>query len=284
MRYRTYIIVPTVTYGLWRFAEFMLLNEEWKMTFEQRCRKYGYDTERHFVTTDDGYILQIFRLVDKNKDSNNQSRSPVLLQHCLLDSWMGMVSNGEKSPAIYLAKQGFDVWVGNNRGNSYSRHHKTLIPDVDAKYDDYTFEDMGLYDTKAMIQHINNTTKIPKIAFLGISQGGTQMYYALALNNEWFKNHLNLMIAVCSPVNRISPIPKPSDEITPKNIISKLWDTLRFSRYFSNFGKKLTWMMLRLYPEFGRTFGSDVLEGKPEINDVDSWQRISFNQYIPSIL
>ena len=56
MKFRTYVIVPVVTYGAWKLAEFMLLHEEVKMSFEQRCRKYGFNTERHFVTTDDGYI------------------------------------------------------------------------------------------------------------------------------------------------------------------------------------------------------------------------------------
>ena len=72
--------------------------------------------------------------------------------------------------------------------------HRTLVADVDSKYWDFSFEEMGLYDTKAMIKHINDETHVKKIAYVGISQGGTQMYYALALNNHWFKEHLNLAI------------------------------------------------------------------------------------------
>ena len=154
------------------------------MSFEQRCRKYGYDTERHFVTTEDGYILQIFRLVNK-KHANTNSTQPVLLQHGMCGSGMRWVDNKEKSPAIYLANQGFDVWIGNNRGNIYSKFHKTLVPDVDSKYWEFSFEEMGIYDTKAMLKHINNETK-KKITYIGFSQGGTQLYYGLTHTVEPF--------------------------------------------------------------------------------------------------
>ena len=31
--------------------------------------------------------------------------------------------------------------------------------------------------------------------------------------------------------------------------------------------------MLKLYPEYGRTYWEDNVEAKPELNDPDSWQR-----------
>ena len=178
---------------------------------------------------------------------------------------------------MYLAKQGFDVWVGNNRGNSYSKMHRTLVADVDSKYWDFSFEEMGLYDTKAMIKHINDETHVKKIAYVGISQGGTQMYYALVLNNHWFKEHLNLAIWLASPVKKIGGFPKLNDEVTVKSVISKIWDSLIHHPHTSTFGKKLNWMMMKLYPEYGNTYKNDILEGKPELNRVEAWQCASIN-------
>ena len=42
----------------------------------------------------------------------------------------------KKNLAYILSARGYDVWIGNGRGNSYSRKHKTLRID-DPKYWDF---------------------------------------------------------------------------------------------------------------------------------------------------
>jgi lysosomal acid lipase/cholesteryl ester hydrolase len=57
-----------------------------------------------------------------------------------------------------LAKAGYDVWFGNNRGNEFSEGHTNLAL-TDEKYWDFDQEEMGLYDVPAEIDYILANTK-----------------------------------------------------------------------------------------------------------------------------
>ena len=91
------------------------------------------------------------------------------------------VYRGKDSLSFYLLERGYDVWLGNNRGNIYSRGHKTKNPDGD--YFDFSFWEFGKYDLPAMIDKVLSTTKRENLSYIGHSQGTTQMFSALASNH-----------------------------------------------------------------------------------------------------
>jgi len=59
--------------------------------------------------------------------------------------------------------------MGNNRGNIYSRGHKTMDPQIDGEFFEYSFFEMGAYDLPAMVDYVRNYTSQDKIGYIGYS-------------------------------------------------------------------------------------------------------------------
>ena len=73
------------------------------------------------------------------------------------------------------------MWLGNNRGGIFARDHVKFDPDLNPKdYYDYSFYELGKYDLPAEIDYILKETGNQKIAYVGHSQGTSQMFSALA--------------------------------------------------------------------------------------------------------
>lgn len=102
----------------------------------------------------------------------------IYLQHGLADSSDTWIVNDEHlAPAFILANKGFDVWVGNSRGNRYSNHKMSKIP---LNFWDFSFHEMATYDLPAAFTYINKITN-RKIHYIGHSQGTLIMFIALSL-------------------------------------------------------------------------------------------------------
>ncbi|KAH8381039.1 hypothetical protein KR200_009727 [Drosophila serrata] len=146
---------------------------------DERIRSHGYPTETHEVVTEDGYVLTLFRIPHSHKLRNEDKvRPPVLLQHGLFsnsDCWLS--SGPDNSLAYLLADAGYDVWLGNARGNIYSRENN-LISLNSHKFWHFSWHEIGTIDIPTMIDYILDVTKFPKLHYAGHSQG-TTVYLAM---------------------------------------------------------------------------------------------------------
>lgn len=61
--------------------------------------------------------------------------------------------------AFQLADQGYDVWMGNARGNSWSREHESLTID-DANFWKFSWHEVGTIDLPAMIDYVLEQTGV----------------------------------------------------------------------------------------------------------------------------
>ncbi|CAD7946836.1 unnamed protein product [Amoebophrya sp. A25] len=170
----------------------------------------NYPLEFHKVTTEDGYILTLFRIPHGRSENSGGAHQlqnkdalgpPVLLQHGLLDSCATWVVNGpDQSLAFILADKGFDVWLGNTRGSTWSLEHVNLTT-IDSAYWDFSFDDIAKFDTPAVIDYISKTANSPKVGYAGHSQGTLQMFLALSMLGEKFQSKIAHYSAL-APVGR----------------------------------------------------------------------------------
>lgn len=188
------------------FDDIQTVDPDAFLSFDEICIKYGFNVESHFVTTKDGYILMMQHI------GVNQTFSagvPVMMQHGLLDSSDTFIVNSpNKAPAFALAMQGYDVWLGNSRGNKYSRNHTVYNPDIDKEFWDFSWQHMGTFDVPAQVNHVLSATGHKKLVYIGHSQGTTQMFACLSEDVAFAeKLHIAVMLnPVASVVNQASEV------------------------------------------------------------------------------
>jgi len=72
--------------------------------------------------TADGYISEIYRIPGKLSEVGSSVIKPaVLMQHGLMcDMMFWLANDADLAPPFTLVKAGYDVWLGNNRGNRFA--------------------------------------------------------------------------------------------------------------------------------------------------------------------
>lgn len=155
--------------------------------------KRGYAIESHKVTTSDRYVLTMYRLpktyAESQANATAAAKKPaVYLIHGLLDSSYTFVLNYRtQSLAYLLADAGYDVWLGNNRGTTWSREHLDYT-DSDDEFWDFSWEQMAAYDMPAMVNYVLDQTGRPTLSYIGHSEGNMQAFAGFSMNQELAKS------------------------------------------------------------------------------------------------
>lgn len=164
----------------------------------------NYPFEEHFVETKDGYILGLHRIPFSPKLNNAhvKEKRVVFIQHGLECSSTDWILNGpEKSLGYLLADAGYDVWMGNARGNTYSRNHTKLNPN---RNDFWLFDwhEIALLDMPALIDKALKVSGQEKLHYIGHSQGGTVFLVLSSLRPDYtaktiYSSHLLAPVCFC---------------------------------------------------------------------------------------
>jgi len=163
--------------------------------FTEIVKAKGYPCETHQVVTQDGYILTVFRIPFGVKNTNTTNRQPVYLQHGLLDSSFTWILNEPYESLSYiLADAGFDVWMGNQRGNIYGTQHVNLSIKSEAFWR-FSWDQMAQYDFPALIDYVRDTTGFDRIGYVGHSEGTLVPFAALSTSPEWAEK-LNVFVGL----------------------------------------------------------------------------------------
>mmetsp|Transcript_55942 Transcript_55942/g.63853 ORF Transcript_55942/g.63853 Transcript_55942/m.63853 type:complete len:444 (+) Transcript_55942:138-1469(+) len=157
-----------------------LMSIEGSTQFEQFVNGLDYPLEIHYVTTADDYILKVYRIPGKKGEApssyENRKRTPMFLQHGLLDSSDTFILNDEdKSIGFILANAGYDVWFGNVRGNKYCLQ-KTTSDYKDKDFWNFTWNEMANTDLPAMLSYVTDATKYEQVLYVGHSQGTVMVW------------------------------------------------------------------------------------------------------------
>jgi len=147
---------------------------EVKMTTQFIISYNGYPFEKYNVKTEDNYTLTVHRIPHSRnvQETPTKQRPVVFLQHGFDGSSADWITNLPNQAAAYVfADAGFDVWMGNFRGNLDSNIQDGFKSKHD--YWQFSWDEMATYDLPAMINLALNVSKADSLYYIAHSVGTT---------------------------------------------------------------------------------------------------------------
>ena len=161
--------------------------------FTELCELYGYYCEEHIVQTGDGYLLGLHRLgwrqgeehlrVNAGDRVKGLKKKVVYMHHGLMmnsEVWVCLTEK-ERCLPFELVERGYDVWLGNNRGNKYSKKSVHTAP-TSSKFWNFSMDQFAFHDIPDSIDYILETTHQSSLSYIGFSQGTAQAFATLSIH------------------------------------------------------------------------------------------------------
>ncbi|CAJ0938464.1 unnamed protein product, partial [Mesorhabditis belari] len=159
---------------------------ELELDFLGIAKRWDYYAEEHFVTTDDGYILRVHRIPNRRFQTGvpNCLRPTVFLQHGMEGSSASWILNlPDQSAGFVFADAGFDVWIGNFRGNVYAKNHTKLDP-TSHEFWQFSWDQMGSQDLPAMLKYVIGQTGAQQLYYVAHSMGTMAAFAEFSHNHD----------------------------------------------------------------------------------------------------
>lgn len=80
----------------------------------------------------------------------------------------------------HLLDSGYDLWIGNARGNKYSYKTHINAEILEKEYWDFSWQEIARYDLVACYKFVLAKTRKERIYVIGYSIGGTEVVAAMA--------------------------------------------------------------------------------------------------------
>ncbi|XP_048001227.1 lipase 3-like [Leguminivora glycinivorella] len=183
-------------------------------TFPQLVANNGYKAETHTVTTEDGYILTLFRIPRGKKCRGPTKQPPVLIIHGFLESADCYIDGDPNTDLGYLIPdECYDTWFGSYRGTFYSRGHVRLNPNTDREYWQFSTDEMGMYDVPTFVDYVLNNTGSQQLNYIGFSQGGGG-FIIMCSERPGYCNKIKLFIGLAPATRHLNTRSLPFRLIT----------------------------------------------------------------------
>ena len=199
--------------------------------------KHGYTYEEHEITTPDGYLLTVYRITGGPVTGPSQGKKVAFLMHGVVSSSADWVVSGPgKALAYILCDSGYDVWMGNARGNTHSRKHLYLSPNK-RQFWDFSWHEIGQIDLPAMIDYALQVSGQTKLHYIGHSQGTTTFFVMGALRSEMMPKIMSMhaLAPVGFMKNSKSPFIKALAPFVTSVDVRKLWINFSKRTFYNSF-------------------------------------------------